>query len=233
VDGSWWETTGGVVLVTGVISILSIVAGFVLRPWVERRLRREQRREERAGDAEAVAIDLQALLVHGFQERARPEDRARALHDWSESISRRLLTLVTFAPSNDTRKKAGKLWREFHRLSVWVPRLVEHGVPVFGSKEALTFDEDYGEASFALVEFIESIGGRRPRNEASSRWSFVTMNARCRGVLPIVEHRLLCWILALGKEAFAECAQPSSGATTGLTGSWARSSIPSLQLLGT
>jgi hypothetical protein len=161
---SWWNTTGATILITGVVSIVSLMAGSLLRPWVERRVTRQRGREEMIQSAKELAMDLTALLMRGFGGGGPPDLRAKALADWRETIGRRALSIATFIQPEATRNRARRVWLEFERVAVQIGLIEVRGqAPLFGTEEGLTFDEDVSEAAFALEQFIESIGGPKAK----------------------------------------------------------------------
>jgi len=158
---SWWDTNGAVVLLTGVVSVLSLSIGLLLRPLVETRIRRHERTERAYEAARELAADLSRVLpaFSGFGGKVL----LGAARTWQEDLERRINLAKYFGPDEDLRKAAASVWLWFFKLKNYAlsaEKMKDDDTP---SHVQESMDRKsrtaYGEASYALDIFISELGG--------------------------------------------------------------------------
>lgn len=160
----WWDTTGAAVLLTGAVSTVTLVIGFVARPWVEGRVketdRKQARRERSIEQGVDLAAELHQHLYGGFatgflRQQGMGEASVRA---WSGDLRRRTTLLTLFSPVPDLQQAAKGLAERFDALSGKAFGITGYTGNPAGLQRALDqYDEKWNEAKTALDEFIAAL----------------------------------------------------------------------------
>lgn len=170
---SWWDSSGAVVLLTGLVSTITFWIGFVARPRTEARIRREAQREAEAAEwikfGRDLTADLEYMLEETLSRHAIERDgSAPARAEWNEGFRRRVTLLSQFA--HDPQIKAAAKQTRLRYVMVIRTAFAHENFPKTDPKyEEIVrrFERRWGEAHYALMGLIEMLGGeaRRPREE--------------------------------------------------------------------
>lgn len=161
----WWESQLAAVIATGIFTLAGALAGFLLRPITERRIRLEQetdaeRKRWRDHGIELVA-DLSYWIIE-FQNWDDPDRIGPAREAWASDLRRRTTLLSRFAPDEKVHKIALRLRVELER--VWqTTRLLQVQDQNHPHRDATfsRYDESVGEASLMLSNLTEALGGEK------------------------------------------------------------------------
>jgi hypothetical protein len=161
----WWESQLAAVVATGILTLAGAVAGFLLRPLIERRIRREQAEEAERNRWREHGVELVADLSYWIIEFQNWDDPGRvdpAREAWADDLRRRTTLLSRFTPDEKVRKIALRLRLELER--VWqTTRLLQVQGTNHPQRDATftRYDESVSEASFILAKLTEALGGER------------------------------------------------------------------------
>src|SRR3954471_24046616 len=108
----WWESQLAAVVATGIFTLAGALAGFLLRPLIERRIRLEQEAEAERKRWRDHGIELVADLSYWIIEFQNWDDSDRidpAREAWAADLRRRTTLLSRFTPYEKVRKIALRL----------------------------------------------------------------------------------------------------------------------------
>lgn len=115
------DTPGGAALVTAVATIASLSLGLFLQPWVQRRVREQERSEQEKAhwtrQGREISAELQSILW-GLAFDQTSEAARRAAVQFLSDVEGPLIRLSFFAvPEDPLRTAANDAWQAFRDVS--------------------------------------------------------------------------------------------------------------------
>lgn len=161
----WWESQLAAVIATGIFTLAGAVAGFLLRPLIERRIRQEQEAEAERKRWRNHGIELVADLSYWIIEFQNWDDADRidpAREAWASDLRRRTTLLSRFTVDENVRRIALRLRVELERVFS-TTRLLQVQDQNHPQRDATfsRYDESVGEASLMLAKLTEALGGEK------------------------------------------------------------------------
>lgn len=126
---TWWESSGATSLITGFFTVLAATLGYLARPWVEARIRREAHHETTQAEWADRSRELTADLTSCLWGLAFPTDSAASRSEaqrFLRELERPLLLVRRYAPDDQLRGIAADVFDSF-RMATSMTLLLSHG----------------------------------------------------------------------------------------------------------
>jgi hypothetical protein len=164
-DGSWLDTSGAVIMLTGLVTVSATAIPLALRPWMENRIREANRREEAEqgwlNDAQVLSVELESLLEK-YGVGSLFDQPSLVTAPWNGGMRTRAALVLKFSPDEGRRRIGVELLTAvdlMHNRAMSLLQLRQRGNEATVARATENYEEFHGEAVHALFRFAEALGG--------------------------------------------------------------------------